>query len=260
MYVPFVSDEHFKQCVRHVLLTFNNALDMKISIERAIARGDVFDSLLFSNVVDPFKMAFEIKKIGGREWVKKEILRQLDKSVEQRMGEFHQKLLGGVKGWKDLGVGNDVDLMKTNGSVYIELKNKFNTCSSDALTAMRHKLEEITRNNHQTLAYWGFIIANTHEKSGETVWVKKKFNRIETVKKVWGEKVYEVVTGLPDALQQVYQALPQVIADVSEEGDMPDTSAIINEIIMLLEPHLENIQKQIYNQVFRMDQMKLPWG
>lgn len=251
MYVSFVSDEHYKECVRIVLDSFNKALLLKQSIENAIKKDNVFSSDLFSNVVDPFKMRFEIQKIGLKEWIKKEILRQLDKSVEQKMGEFHQMLLGGVAGWTDLKVGNDVDLVNDENSIYIEIKNKFNTCSGDALNAVRRKLEEITKRNHQATAYWAYVIANTVQKSGEDVWVKKGFNKIEAVKKLWGEKIYEIVTGEKDALEKVYNSLPQVIDDVLIEDNPENISTIIDDIVKILEPYLEDIQSKIYSEVFK---------
>ena len=251
MYVQFISDDHFKNCVRHVLNAYDNAITLKESIAISIERGDVFQSLLFKNIVDPFKMAFDINKIGIEEWIKKEVLRQLDKSVEQKMGEFHQKILGGVGGWTDLGVGHEVDLMKNDKSIYIEIKNKFNTCSGDALTAVRRKLEEITRNNHDSTAFWGYIIAKTKQKSGEEVWIKSKFNKIDSVKKIWGEKVYEIVTGDTDALSKLYTALPIVIKEVIKEDKIVEVETIISDIIELLKPHLRSIQSEIYSEVFQ---------
>ncbi len=122
MYVEFVTDDHFRHCVRYVLVAFYNVAELKQSILLALEKGDIFKSTLFSNVVDPFKMIFEIERIGVEEWVKKEVLRQLDKSIEQKMGEFHQKFPGGVAGWEDLGIGQAVDLKDEAGKVFIELK------------------------------------------------------------------------------------------------------------------------------------------
>lgn len=195
MYVDFISDEHYKECVRYVLDSFNNAVKLKVSLEKAINSGNIFKSSLFSNVVDPFKMIFEIEKIGVKEWIRKEILRQLDKSVEQKMGEFHQRILGGVEGWEDLRVGQGVDLVDKKKTTFIEIKNKYNTCSSAALKGVRRELEDLTSKNHRAKAYWAFIISKSSNKSGEDVWVKKGYNRIESVRKIWGEAVYEKVTG-----------------------------------------------------------------
>jgi hypothetical protein len=250
MYVDFISDDHYKECVRYVLDSFNNAVKLKDSLKDAIQKGDVFKSSLFSNVVDPFKMTFEVSKIGVKEWIRKEILRQLDKSVEQKMGEFHQKMLGGVNGWTDLKIGQGVDLVNDDNTLYLEIKNKFNTCSGSALKDVRKNLEDITKEKHKATAYWAYIIAKSKDKSGEAVWVKKGFNKIDSVKSLWGEKVYEKVTGDPKALYKIYQTLPKVIADVTKEDDIANVAIIIEDIVDSLEDHFDNIQKKIYNIVF----------
>lgn len=250
MYVDFISDEHYKNCVRYVLGSYSNAVELKESIKRSIQEGNIFKSSLFFNVVDPFKMTFDIQKIGLNEWVKKEILRQLDKSVEQKMGEFHQRMLGGVEGWIDLGIGHEVDLMKEDKTIYLEIKNKYNTCSSDALKGVRGKLENITRENHDATGYWAYIISNTVQKSGEDIWIKKDFNRIDSVRKIWGEEVYSLVTENENALEQVYNSLPEVIADVVKEDKIEDLSEIIEQITSLIEPFLDEIKQRIYREVF----------
>ena len=250
MYVHFVTDDHYKECVRYVLDSFNNAIRLKESLEKAIKAGDIFKSTLFSNVVDPFKMSFEVSKIGVKEWIRKEILRQLDKSVEQKMGEFHQKLLGGVDGWTDLKVGQGIDLVNKDNTLFLEIKNKYNTCSDSALKDVRRKLEDITSKKHNSTAYWAYIIANSKKKSGESIWIKKGFNKIDSVKYIWGESVYEKVTGDPKALYKIYQTLPLVIAEVTKEDDIKDIGEIIEEIVNSLEDHFDYIQNQIYNMVF----------
>lgn len=251
MYVEFISDGHYKGCVRYVLNSFNKAKELKSSLDKSIAKNDIFKSLLFKNKIDPFKMVFEIEKIGIKEWIRKEILRQLDKSVEQKMGEFHQRMLGGVNGWKDLKVGNKMDIVNMDGTIYFEIKNKFNTSNDGSLKDVRNKLEEITKSNHKATAYWANIIPNSTLKSGEAVWVKKNFNQIESVKRVWGEKVYELITGDPLALEKIYQTLPTVIADVAHEDDIKNIAETINAIVESLDEHLDNIQSQIYAQVFK---------
>lgn len=164
--------------------------------------------------------------------------------------EFHQRLLGGVDGWVDLGIGNDVDLMKADKTVYLEIKNKFNTCSSDALKGVRGKLEDITRGNHEAVGYWAFIISKYSERSGNEIWIKKGFNRIEAVRKIWGEEVYALVTGEQDALEQVYNSLPTVINDVVREDEIKDLSEIIHQITLVIEPFLHEIKERIYREVF----------
>ncbi len=249
-YVNFVSDEHFKNCVRFVLNSFENAVVLKNSLEKSIEKGNIFKSSLFSNEIDPFKMTFEIQQIGIEEWIRKEVLRQLDKSVEQKMGDFHQKILGGVEGWEDLGIGQKVDLVNREQKIYIELKNKHNTMNSSAQANVRRELENITSRDNEAIAFWAYIIGKKSNPSGEAVWIKKSFNKIDNVKKIWGKELYQMVTGKEDALAQVFEALPVVISDLNRNKEIPEIKTILDEIQELVKPHLEKIQTDLFKTVF----------
>ena len=73
-----------------------------------------------AKLIDLFKMVFDInaRKINVNTWIDMERIRQSDKTISNKVGEFHQKLLGGVKGWIDLGVGHPLG---------VDLKNKKDT-------------------------------------------------------------------------------------------------------------------------------------
>lgn len=251
-YVNFISDEHFRETVLHVLNPYDNINQLRDSIIEAIRRDDIFRSDLFSNIVDPFKAVFEIKRYGAEEWGKKEILRQLDKSIEQEMGNFHQILLGGVDGWESLPVGNEfgVDLKNNDNTLFIELKNKYNTCNSGALKNVRRNLEAITARYNNATAYWAYIVPRHSNRSGEEVWVMANFNRIENVRKIWGGKVYELITEDQRALQAVYDSLPNVIKDLEQNQDLPEVTQIMGDILERLEPFLDEIQAGLFQRVF----------
>ena len=69
---------------------------------------------LEESALDVFKMVFDVvhSEVSVDEWVKREKTRQQDKTINNRIGEFHQKLLGKVDGWTNLGIGHEshVDL------------------------------------------------------------------------------------------------------------------------------------------------------
>ena len=202
-YVDFVSDEHFLNCVKYVCEGY---YDSKLEINE-----------LKKNGLDPFKIIFDLinREINFNNWIKNEANRQEDKSLNNRIGEFHQKLLGGVNGWKDLGTGDEskLDLIKSNGLIGIELKNKFNTVNSDSLDKVRDKLERFVTTNKKATAYWAYIIEKDNS-SGERIWVKKGRSDNEKIRKIWGSKVYEIITGNKLALKKTWEALPLVIKDL----------------------------------------------
>ncbi|MCJ7572588.1 MAG: Eco47II family restriction endonuclease [Candidatus Thermoplasmatota archaeon] len=207
-YVGFVSDEHFLDCVKWVCRAYPHNPD-EIDMEK-----------LQRNTIDPFKVVFDLMNgnMGVDSWLKNESIRQNDKTINNTIGEFHQKLLGGVNGWDNLGVGDDskVDLRKSDKTIFIELKNKWNTMNSDATEQCRKKLERAVADNPDAIAYWAYIISQ-NGTSGESTWYYHGKTDVK-VKKVWGKRVYELVTGNVDALENTWKALPLAIKDIIKSG------------------------------------------
>lgn len=94
-YVDFVSDEDFLVCVKHVL-------DSYLSDE--YQQSPIIVLKESKNDIDAIKTIFDVtvKRIGFGGWANKELERQQDKTINNKIGEFHQELLGKVDGWVDL--------------------------------------------------------------------------------------------------------------------------------------------------------------
>lgn len=222
-YVNFVSDEHFLSCIKWVCESY--VRDTIITVKE-----------MQKNIMDPFKMIFDITNNGitVHDWIRSEATRQADKTINNRIGDFHQRLLGGVQGWKNLGVGDEseVDLKKIDNSIFIELKNKFNTVNSSSLAQSRQKLERILRKYPKAKAYWAFVIDKSGD-SGDAVWVYNGKND-PRIRKVWGKQVYELITGDADALIKVWKALPLAISDVLKR-ECKISSEDMKELVILFE-------------------------
>jgi len=154
--------------------------------------------------------------------------------------------LGSVDGWNDLGVGDDskVDLSNDSGTIFIELKNKFNTCNSDALAKVRDKLHNIVKSNNNAIAYWAFIVPNTVSKQGSEVWIQKDKETHPNLYKAWGAEVYRIVTNDSNNLFKTYNALDKVILNLNKNNDTLDT--IGDRIIILLDTHINDIKEQVF--------------
>ena len=200
--MDFVSDDDFLRCVEHVC---NSYPDLE---EVPEPRTD--------NGIDPFKMVFDMMnhEISLSELKTREYARQIDKTINNTIGEFHQSLLGSVDGWTDLGTGDDtkLDLKMDDNSVFLELKNRFNTVNSDSLSKVRDKLERNLERYPDSTNYWAFLIAKNGD-SGESHWKRKK-KIVPNIRKIWGSNVYELVTCRRTALRDVWNALPRAINDV----------------------------------------------
>lgn len=209
-YVDFVSDKDFLECVKKVVDSYQTFDDTTNST--AILKES-------KNTIDEFKTVFDVcvNKIGFDEWSKLELTRQQDKTINNKIGEFHQELLGKVDGWVDLGVGDEteIDLKKEDNSVFIELKNKYNTMNSSSEKTCRDKLEKVIEKYPNARAYWAYVI-NKDYKSEDRTWRYKK-REDERIRRISGDKLYEMITGDPDALEKTFNAIPKAIVEIKGE-------------------------------------------
>ena len=223
-YVDFISDEDFLECVKHVV-------DFYLSDEYKKEPMTVLKES--KNDIDAIKTIFDVavKQIGFDGWANKELERQQDKTINNKIGEFHQELLGKVDGWIDLGIGDEteIDLKKEDNTVFIELKNKHNTMNSSSTKTCREKLENVIEQYPDATAYWAYIISKKY-KTENRVW-KYKGKENEKIRRISGDLLYEMITGNPDALEKVYEAIPKAVVDLlgDEYKLLPYDEKIMNE-------------------------------
>lgn len=204
-YVDFVSDAHFLCCVKYVCSAY----------PIGNSKAEIKD--LTRNSLDLFKMLFDMltsnKNVGN--WIIQEKIRQSDKTISNKVGEFHQKLLGGVSGWQDLPKGNPlgIDLKKNDNSIFIELKNKHNTVKGEDLKNVFDKLKKIADKYPNAIIYYAYVIPKK-PTSGEEIWRTSKREPNKRVKVIWGYRLYELVTGDKYALQKVWDKIPLAISDL----------------------------------------------
>jgi len=185
-YLDFISDRDLLECVQWVCDAYpENASE--IDMER-----------LHKNTLDPFKLFFDIFNRGDNveDWLKVENARQIDKKVNNKIGEFHQKLLGKIAGWEDLGIGDltGLDIKKSDNSIFIELKNKENTVNSSSMAKLFDKLDNGLKKYPNATFYWGFVYSKKGD-SGEKVW-KYLGKENPKIKLVWGKKLYQFLSKL----------------------------------------------------------------
>lgn len=210
-YVNFVSDEDFIECVKHVINAYlsSNTIETPLEILKES-----------KNTIDEFKTLFDvcINQMGFEGWTKFELIRQNDKTINNKIGEFHQELLGKVDGWVDLGVGDEtgIDLKKADNSIFIELKNKYNTMNSSSTKTCREKLENVIIKYPNATAYWAYVINNNY-KSEDRVWIYQE-REDERIRRISGDKLYEMITGDPQALEKVFEAIPKAIVDLLNDN------------------------------------------
>jgi Eco47II restriction endonuclease len=202
-YLSWLKDEDLFRAIRHVYNKYSSAL--KQQSLRAFTR----------NIIDPFIFVFDMTLTDkdSEDWIMEESARQLQKTLNNAVGEFHQIILGSCEGWEDLGVGDDshLDLKKSDGTVFAEIKNKYNTMNSSSEKSVFEKLDTKSKLSPFPDAYLVQIVRKS-KKPYNIIW-NYKSNRNANVKKISGDLFYELVTGIPRSLEQIYYILPQAIKD-----------------------------------------------
>jgi hypothetical protein len=200
-YVKFVSDQHFISCVSNLYTSYIETKS-KVNLKK-----------FYKNKIDVFKLIFDSKfnNIDEEELIDNEILRQVDKSVNNAVGTFHEELLGGVEGYQS-GRRLGFDLKAVDNSLFAEIKNKHNTMNSSSAESAFQKLASFA-DKFKCNCYLAQIWA---KNSFCNHWVSDINGKEYSHSRVYiisGDQFYSIITGEKDALYQVYNALPEVIND-----------------------------------------------
>jgi len=211
-YVSFIDDTRFKSLVTNTLAHGHEAKN------KAISKFN-------RNVIDPFSILWEMSSFDSNfdTWYVSELSRQAQKTLSNHIGMFHQNFLGSIEGWEDLGVGKMVDLVNHEKKIIAEVKNKHNTVTGAKLVDVYKELESLVMPNGQVYksytAYYVEIVPKKPIRANTTFTPpdKKTSTRCapnEKIRKIDGASFYALVTGVEDALEQVFNALPKVIKDL----------------------------------------------
>ena len=192
----------------------------KFVIEALTTATNQTDQKLHRNIIDPFSAVFEASfyNISLTEWLKMEKTRQIQKTFQNKVGEFHQRILGKINGWEDLKSGNIVDIVNHNKKIVAEIKNKFNTTKGDDKPRLYDKIEAALNQNYKGYtAYYVSIInkerVNRPFTPSDNI-TKTKRPENEMIRHVDGATFYEIVTGEKDALLKLYENIPIIISTI----------------------------------------------
>ena len=236
-YVNFISDEHLLKCIENLHKAYLRA------------KNNITKRNFYSNKVDTIKLTFDAKfnDINEEDLIQSEVLRQIDKSINNSIGTFHEQILDGIDGYE---VGNlsGFDIKATDNTLFADIKNKHNTMNSSSAEALFQKLARYADDYKKAKCYWVQILAkgsfNEHWK-GE---INGKEYSHSRVFKISGDQFYALLSGQNDALFQLYKALPKAIEDymnsAQAEQDIKENSAL-DEITSETEKSKRSILDQI---------------
>ena len=218
-YVDFISDEHFLDCVANL----HNAY-LK-------AKNNITKKNFYTNKVDTIKLTFDAKfnDIDEESLIQAEILRQIDKSINNSIGTFHEQILGGIKGF-EIGNLSGYDIKAKDETLFADIKNKHNTMNSSSAEALFQKLSKYADENKKAKCYWVQVLAKS---SFCELW-KGEINGKEyshsRVYKISGDQFYSLLSGKENALFQLYKNLPIAVKDhlnsIEKSNSVKENSAL----------------------------------
>lgn len=218
----FISEERFEEHVRK-------------TIEKYADKLKPFDLKRFNkNIIDPIKLVFD-KSVYHLSWddiIKFEIARQRDKSNNNDIGYFHQRMFQYVENCivPDNGKqgGWDVIVDFPNGytlpegdvvhKVYVEMKNKHNTMNSSSAGKTYIKMQSQILNDDDCACFLVEAIAKESQNIKWSVSVDGKNLKHKCIRRVSLDQFYSIVTGNPTAFYKICAVLPTVIENVIGKG------------------------------------------
>ncbi|WP_448525424.1 Eco47II family restriction endonuclease [Parathermosynechococcus lividus] len=170
--------------------------------------------------IDPIKASFDmaIYNLTADEFIRREIMRQIDKSNNNQIGYFHQNIFRYIKDWQVPECGYDI--INENLSYYVEMKNKFNTMNSNSKENVYRKMKQTVDSNQKATCFLVEVIAK--KSRNDPCHFKLDNQQIihERIRLISIDKFYEVATGDKNAFAKLCQKLPEIINDViKNEGN-----------------------------------------
>jgi len=249
----FITEDDF---TKHVELTISQYADklQPYNLEK-----------LNKNIIDPIKLIFD-KEVYHYSWdeiIKNEIMRQRDKSNNNDIGYFHQRIFQYIANCSIPQSGWDI-IFRPEGPItlpdgekvavaYAELKNKHNTMSGSAGSDTYKKMQAQLLRDDDSVCYLVQVIS---KHSQDKPWIKTIDgikNQHKRIRQISIDRFYALVTGQEDAFYQICMMLPQVIRKVVAEGSAVSTprDTAVTELSSLAKRENGSIDLALYQLGFK---------
>ena len=199
--------------------------------QKVTEAGQQADKNFNKNRIDAFSALFEcgLRHISLKDWIKSEKQRQLQKTLQNEIGYFHQKVLGHINGCQDLGVGNLIDFACPSKKIIAEIKNKHNTVKGSDQIVTYDALEKCLK-TPEYKGFTGYYVTMIPKKRGIFPFTPSD-NKIHCkrpnnphILAIDGISFYHLLTGDENALFKIYKEIPKILNAI-----YPDTFSNIEE-------------------------------
>lgn len=214
----FISEDDFTKHVAATIAQYDKKL-LPIDIEK-----------FNSNIVDPVKMIFDknVYQYSWEELIGNEIFRQRDKSTNNDIGYFHQRIFqyidncrvpdNGKEGGWDVIFHNEEGIDLPDGdrvrTIYVEMKNKHNTMNSSSAGKTYIKMQNQLLQNDDCACFLVEAIAKKSQNVKWTTTVNGSSVSHKRIRRVSMDQFYALVTGCDTAFYDMCMELPNTISKV----------------------------------------------
>jgi hypothetical protein len=205
-YVNFISDKHLLTCVENLHKSYLKA------------KNNISKKSFYTNKVDTIKLTFDAKFNGINEddLIQSEILRQIDKSINNSIGTFHEQILGGIKGFE---VGNlsGFDINASDDTLFAILGNK--DLSKNISDSVFEKLANTARVFLKAKFY--YVLLDDYSDMNEK-WIIGHEEYSVSQKRVFKisiKQFYATLTGQENAFQNLSDIIPKAIEEIFQWKD-----------------------------------------
>jgi len=235
-YLDFISDEHLLSCIKNLHDSYLKA------------KANVSKKKFYNNKIDTFKLTFDAQfnNLSEKSVIETEILRQIDKSINNSIGTFHEEVLGGIEGY-ERGNLSGFDIKAKDEALFADIKNMHNTMNSSAAEALFQKLARFADDYKKAKCYWVQILAKGSFNELWTGDINGKEYSHSRVYKISGDQFYFLLTGKETAFFELYKVLPKAISDfLSEQKKHKEHE---NSALSEIETQIAESRRSVFNEI-----------
>ena len=235
-YVDFITDKHLLNCIGNL---------HKAYLE---AKNDISKKKFYNNKIDTIKLTFDTKfnNLDEETLIEAEILRQIDKSINNAIGTFHEEILGGISGFEK-GNLSGYDIKAIDNTLFADIKNKHNTMNSSAAESLFQKLKRYAVKYPKAKCYWVHILATSSFNESWEASLNGKTYKHKRVYKISGDQFYKLLSKQDDAFFQLYKALPLSITDFLKT--IKKSEAIANSALSEIKESTSKSKRTILDEI-----------
>lgn len=183
------------------------------------------------NIIDPVKLTFSYFTTGQSKEhvVSAEVARQQDKTINNSIGYFHQKIFSYIDGWKIPKSGFDV--VNEDLHIFVELKNKHNTMNAASAQKTYINMQSKLLSDDEATCLLVEVIAKRSQDIPWRITVDGVRQNHKRIRRVSIDQFYEIVTNQPDAFKKMIEWLPITLKELVIENAMVERDSKIIETL-----------------------------